>query len=210
MQSGRSWGGESYGSNAQKSDFLQKSDFCNRCIFLNASAQMNKNDGLIVILGAPNDDAGQLSLMAQGRVTLGYRLHRERTWPLLLTGGFGDHFNRTAWPHARYLRQWLLAHGVPSDAILPFVLSRHTGEDASLARPLVEEAQARQLLVVTSDFHVARARFHFRAVFPEYDLDVAGAPYLPLCAPAEQARLVAHEAQRLAELTQTVVNPCQV
>ncbi len=51
--------------------------------------------GLIVILGAPNGDDGQLSRMAQGRVVLGYQLYRERQavgWRLLLTGGFGEHF----------------------------------------------------------------------------------------------------------------------
>lgn len=156
--------------------------------------------GLIIILGAPNDDNGQLSPMAQGRVALGYQHYCARGWPLLLTGGVGEHFNRTPLPHAYYLQQWLLAHNVPAIAILPFARSRHTGEDALLARPLVEETGARQLLVVTSDFHIARAAWHFQAVFPNYRLDVVGAPYLASCAPAERERLVAHEARRLAEL----------
>ncbi|MEZ4706532.1 MAG: YdcF family protein [Caldilineaceae bacterium] len=170
---------------------------------------MTADDGLIVILGAPNDDAGQLSQMALGRVALGYAQHQARQWPLLLTGGFGDHFNRTALPHAHYLQQWLLAHGVPTDAILPFVLSRHTGEDARLARPVVEAYGARRLLVVTSDFHVERAAWHFRAVFPDYDVKVVGALYLPSCTPAEQARLAAHETRRLAELMGNFIDPCK-
>ena len=159
--------------------------------------------GLIVILGAPNGDDGQLSLMAQGRVVLGYRLYRERQaagWRFLLTGGFGEHFNRTALPHAYYLQQWLLVQGVPADDIVEFVLSRHTGEDARLALPIVERQGVRQLLLVTSDFHLARVEFIFRAVFSGYELELVGAPYLPTCFPAEQARLVAHEARRLAEL----------
>ncbi|MCB0065283.1 MAG: YdcF family protein [Caldilineaceae bacterium] len=161
---------------------------------------MGEFPGLIVILGSPNDDQGRLSLMARGRVALGYRHYCARGWPLLLTGGVGDHFNRTSLPHAHYLQQWLLAHGVPADAILPFACSRHTGEDALLARPIVEQTGARQLLVVTSDFHVVRATWHFRAVFPDYALAVVGAPYLAGCSAAERERLVAHEARRLAEL----------
>lgn len=159
--------------------------------------------GLIVILGAPNGDDGQLSLMAQGRVALGYQLYRERHgvgWRLLLTGGFGAHFNRTALPHAYYLQRWLLAHGVPPSDIVEFAHSRHTGEDALLAQPIVERHGVRHLLVVTSDFHLARAEFIFRAVFPTHRLEFVGAPYLPTCSPTEQARLVAHEARRLAEL----------
>ncbi|HRW07760.1 MAG TPA: YdcF family protein [Caldilineaceae bacterium] len=166
---------------------------------------MKRNHGMIIILGAPNDDGGNLSAMAQGRVALGYAHYCERGWPLLLTGGIGDHFNRTTLPHAYYLQQWLLAHGVPPHAILPFVRSRHTGEDALLARPIVETTGARQLLVVTSDFHVERAAWHFRAVFPDDELDVVGAPYLPSCTAVERARLVAHEARRLAELQERTI-----
>lgn len=159
--------------------------------------------GLIIILGAPNDDDGTLSVMAQGRVALGYRLYTEGRaagWQLLLTGGIGEHFNRTRLPHAYYLQQWLLAHGVPARAIVDFALSRHTGEDALLARPIVERLGVRKLIVVTSDFHLARAEFIFRTVFPAYTLTFAGAPYLPTCTAGEQERLVAHEARRLAEL----------
>ena len=162
--------------------------------------------GLIIILGAPNDDDGQLSRMAHGRVALGYQLYRERQaagWRLLLTGGFGAHFNRTALPHAAYLQQWLLAHGVPPDDMVEFALSRHTGEDARLALPIVERLGVRQLLVVTSDFHLARAEFIFRSVFPTYGIELVGAPYLPTCSSTEQAGLIAHEARRLASLRES-------
>lgn len=158
--------------------------------------------GVIIILGAPNDDNGHLSPMAQGRVGLGYQHYCARGWPLLLTGGVGEHFNRTSLPHAYYLQQWLLDHGVPATAILPLAHSRHTGEDALLARPLVEATSTRQLLVVTSDFHVARAAWHFRAVFPAYQIDVVGALYLASCGPAERERLVAHEERRLTALAE--------
>ncbi|MEZ4731490.1 MAG: ElyC/SanA/YdcF family protein [Caldilineaceae bacterium] len=94
-------------------------------------APMETMAGLIVILGSPNDDQGKLSAMAQGRVALGcqwYQARRAAGWKLLLTGGFGEHFNRTTHPHAYYLQQWLLAQGVPPQEILEFVLSHHTGK----------------------------------------------------------------------------------
>ena len=159
--------------------------------------------GLILILGSPNGDDGTLPAMALGRVALGYQLYTERRaagWRLLLTGGIGQHFNRAAQPHAYYLQQWLLTHGVPAHDILDFALSRHTGEDALLARPIVERTGVRQLCVVTSDFHVARATWIFRRVFPDYPVEFVGASYLPTCSPAEQERLVAHETKRIAEL----------
>lgn len=161
--------------------------------------------GLIVILGSPNTDDGHLPAMALGRVTASYQLYQERRafdWQILVTGGFGEHFNRTALPHAHYLQQWLLAQGVPAHDILDFALSRHTGEDALLALPIIERTGVRQLCVVTSDFHVERAAFIFRTVFPDYTLTFVGAPYLPLCSREEQERLIAHETRRLAALRQ--------
>jgi uncharacterized SAM-binding protein YcdF (DUF218 family) len=159
--------------------------------------------GLIIILGSPNDEAGRLSVMAQGRVALGYQIYTERRavgWKLLLTGGFGEHFNRTALPHAHYLQQWLLTQGVPAHDMVDFALSRHTGEDALLARSIVERVGIRQLCIITSDFHLARATFIFQKVFPDYTLEFVGAPYLSTYSVTEQDRLLAHEARRLTEL----------
>ncbi len=122
--------------------------------------------GVLIVLGSPNDEHGNLHSVALERCRRALRLHRDNPdWPLLLTGGFGAHFNTTALPHAAYLQRWLEEHGVPTATFLPFAESRNTLEDASLAKPIQLATGARFAVVVTSDFHVDRARFVFEREF---------------------------------------------
>lgn len=122
--------------------------------------------GILIVLGSPNDEHGELHSVGVERCTLALRLHRANpTWSILLTGGFGAHFNTTDRPHAHYLHAWLLAHGAAPQAFLRFAESRTTLEDASCAKPLVLESGARFAVVITSDYHLARARFIFEREF---------------------------------------------
>lgn len=160
---------------------------------------MNPLDGLIIILGAPNDEQGKLSRMAQERLAKGLTLYRQNPGcKILLTGGFGDHFNRSKLPHAHYARQALLAQGVPESVFVEFALSRHTVEDGLLSRPLAARYGAKRLIVVTSDFHLGRAKFIFDRLFPSYQLRYAAAP--SQAEPGEMSRLQQHEVQALARL----------
>ena len=130
--------------------------------------------GILIVLGSPNDEHGNLHSLGVERCRRALRLHRDNPdWPLLLTGGFGAHFNTTALPHAAYLRRWLEEHGVPATVFLPFAESRNTLEDASLAKPVLLATGARFALVVTSDFHLDRARFVFEREFAGTDMTLA-------------------------------------
>lgn len=159
--------------------------------------------GLIVVLGSPNDAEGRLSEMGLGRIGLGKQLYFERAhegWRLLLTGGFGAHFNITSLPHAHYARTELLRQGVPADAIVAMAESCNTVDDALKTRPIVERLAVRNLCVVSSDFHLPRVQFVFGEVFPDHTLTFAGAAYLETRPPEERERLLAHEARELESL----------
>ena len=61
---------------------------------------MNK---LIMVLGAPNDDNGQLSPIAIDRLYRAYDLATcYSTAKIICTGGKGEHFNNTTKPHYYY------------------------------------------------------------------------------------------------------------
>jgi uncharacterized SAM-binding protein YcdF (DUF218 family) len=122
--------------------------------------------GVIIVLGSPNDAQGNLHSLGLERCACALRLHADHPgWKLLLTGGFGAHFNTTDKAHAFYLKQRLCACGIPEEAFLPFAESRNTLEDASLARPIMLATGARSAVVVTSDYHVDRARYVFEREF---------------------------------------------
>jgi uncharacterized SAM-binding protein YcdF (DUF218 family) len=161
--------------------------------------------GFVVILGSPNDAAGNLSEMGYGRVRAGYEMYcrlQEGGYRLLLTGGYGQHFNTTSKPNAFYAQQLLIRMGVLPEDIVEFAESRNTVDDALQSRPIIEKYGGEQLIVVTSDFHVQRAQFVFESVFPEYALEFVGAPYLDSQNVEERERLLAHEACELASLQQ--------
>jgi len=155
----------------------------------------------IVVLGSPNDAQGNLSAIAIERCRQALSEYRRTPGVKIIpTGGWGEHFNTTAQPHGHYVRKYLEAEGIPAEDILECVESASTIEDARLCRPVVERHGITGLIVVTSDFHVPRARFLFEREFPKFRLTFSGArTNLPA---DELARLKQHEERALAKLRQ--------
>ena len=156
-------------------------------------------NGIIVILGSPNDERGNLSEIAMGRLELGLTEYRNREgYKFLCTGGFGEHFNTTERPHAEYAIRHLLEKGIPEKDVLEIAESRNTVEDALLSKPIIEKFHARSLIIVSSDFHMQRVEHIFQQVFDGYDLTFSGAKTE---FPAERLRtLRKHEKKELEKL----------
>ncbi len=132
---------------------------------------------IVVVLGNTNDAAGQLSPVALSRLrtALDYFSHlegveRSRT-KLVTTGGFGS-FNPSAGPHGALMNRYLIARGLPEDALLPFIPSSGTIQDGlGVARLLSETApKVGRLVIVTSRFHMERARTIFARVLPGIEI----------------------------------------
>lgn len=168
---------------------------------------MLSTKGVIVVLGSPNDDQGQLSSLALERCEQAWReFQAHPDYRVLPTGGWGEHFNTTDKPHSHYTRQELVRLGVPKVAFLPCAQSAHTGEDATLSRPILDQHPDAELIVVTSDFHAARVQFVFQREFPERGITLStSVTNLPA---DELARLHAHESQALQRLirAQTLIS----
>jgi uncharacterized SAM-binding protein YcdF (DUF218 family) len=164
---------------------------------------------IVIVLGSTNTRNGRLSPMGVRRLTCALALYRTRPadTQLLLTGGFGAHFNTTAQPHWSYARAWLRRHGVPEAAFLGFVASTNTPDDARLAADLLARHPAARVTLVTSDFHVARARYLFGRHLRERRFRTAGSPCLAHFTADRQLRLVAHERQRLREYREADRHP---
>ena len=129
---------------------------------------------LIIVLGSPNDSEGNLYGVGLERCERAFRLWREdESRRFLLTGGFGEHFNTSDRPHAEYLQRRLVALGVPETSFLPFALSLNTLEDASMSKPITVESGARSGIVVTSDYHLERARFVFEREYAEVAFELS-------------------------------------
>lgn len=162
--------------------------------------------GIVILLGASNDRDGHLSGIAVERCEQAIREYRQNPdYKILPTGGYGAHFNVTDQPHAFYTRQYLVARGIPADDILEFAASSNTVEDAVLSRPIVEKYGVGRMVVVTSDFHVRRARHLFEREFHGIEMTFSGcATHLPQ---AELAARQQHEEQALRQLYSQEAEP---
>lgn len=158
--------------------------------------------GAIVVLGSPNDDQGNLSSIAIERCDHAvHEFNRHANWCVIPTGGFGTHFNVTATPHYVYAKRYLIAQGIPKHAIIGAVESTNTIEDAGLTRPVVDRYAIQTLLIVSSDFHLDRARILFEREFPAHNLQfTASQTCLP---PDELAARWNHERRAIARLQPT-------
>jgi len=155
----------------------------------------------IVLLGAPNDEAGNLSSIAVERCDQALSEYQQHpTAKILPTGGRGDHFNTTDHPHGFYTRQHLVKQGVPEEVFLEYAESTNTIEDPLCAKPILERHQIEALIIVTSDFHVPRARFLFEQVFPGVEMRFSAAKTHLDAAELEQRQ--AHEKNALKRLRQ--------
>ena len=126
--------------------------------------------GLVVILGYANDDSGNLLEISKDRLDLGKEYQSCTNYKILLTGGFGEHFNRTDKPYALYAKNYLLKKGIEEKEILEFVESNNTLEDALFSKPIAEKYGVKTLIIVTSNFHMKRVSYIFERVFAGYNL----------------------------------------
>jgi uncharacterized SAM-binding protein YcdF (DUF218 family) len=155
--------------------------------------------GVIVVLGSPNDAQGQLSSIALERCTKALEEHQKHPgYAILPTGGWGKHFNTTDKPHGYYIRQELSMRGIPGSLFLPCVESSNTIEDARKSRLVLDDYPKAELIIVTSDFHAARAGFLFKREFGEGRIRISeSVTHLP---ENELAQLRVHEQKALEKL----------
>ena len=75
----------------------------------------------VLVLGAQNDEDGNLSEMAVERAGGALREYRKRPGAKLMVTSTYGHFNQAHRPHAHYMAQFVLERGVPREDFLPSV-----------------------------------------------------------------------------------------
>jgi uncharacterized SAM-binding protein YcdF (DUF218 family) len=118
---------------------------------------------LIVLFGQENEPDGKLRLPAAARCAKAAKVYNELASGnqvlILPTGAFGSHFNQTDQPHFHYLRQELIALGVPPENILPGTITSTTVQDCTEAWYRFKSGGYHRLVAVTSDYHAERVAF---------------------------------------------------
>ncbi len=153
----------------------------------------------IVQLGAPNTADGTLSRIACGHADKTLELSAAHPEALIvLTGGWGQHFNTAPLAHAEYVYRYLLERGIAPTRFGAMVQSRNSVEDAAMLRNTVETDD--HMLIVTSDFHAARAKFIFECLFARTEGVEVISVKTEFQDQAERKRYVEHERATLDAL----------
>lgn len=115
---------------------------------------VRENYDAIVVLGAQVKPDGQLSLQLTWRMDEAYAMWEKQPCLIVTCGAQGA--NEPA-PEGQVMKEYLMAKGVPEEQILVDDTSFNTRQNLRNAARLLESAGAKQVMIVTSDYHLPRA-----------------------------------------------------
>ena len=144
--------------------------------YLRGSGSVNApggHDAAVVLLGCVVGERGELPGTCLARVRRAAEVAREREELLVVVSGgrrWGDVAEATA------MARGLVAEGVAAERIVLELLSFTTRENARYSARLLRERGIGRVVLVTSDFHLRRARFCFEAEGLEVEAVAAPTP----------------------------------
>jgi len=132
--------------------------------------------GVIIILGGSNDNRGNLSVNTVLRIELALDVFSQNPeYKILVTGGYGEHFNCTNRPHYYYILKHLEKRRVRKRDLLLPVMSNSTIEDARNSKNILYMYGATNIILITSKFHMLRAKIIFRREYGNFNIRGIGA-----------------------------------
>ena len=108
----------------------------------------------IIVLGAQVKPDGKPSLQLQWRIDAAAKAWKDQNCLVVVCGAQGS--NEPA-PEAYVMRDELMKQGVPDEMILTDAESFNTRQNIDHAVQLLEGRNVERVLIVTSDYHLARA-----------------------------------------------------
>ena len=109
---------------------------------------------VIIVLGAQVKEDGTPSVALTRRLTAALESYLEKPQLIIVCGAQGINEPRA---EGDVMRDWLIEKGVRPEDVVAETASFNTRENLVYARAIMEHRGLEQALVVTSDYHVARA-----------------------------------------------------
>ena len=109
---------------------------------------------VIIVLGAQVKEDGTPSVALERRLTAALESYQEKPQLIIVCGAQGINEPRA---EGDVMRNWLIEKGVRPEDVVAETASFNTRENLIYARAIMEHRGLSQALVVTSDYHVARA-----------------------------------------------------
>ena len=118
-----------------------------------------KESDVIIVLGAQVKEDGTPSVALERRLTAALESYEQNRQTIIVCGARGTNEPRA---EGDVMREWLLARGVQESDVVAETGSFNTRENLRNAKAIMDERGLSQALVVTSDYHVARALMQCR------------------------------------------------
>lgn len=109
---------------------------------------------VIIVLGAQVKEDGTPSVALERRLTAALESYQADRRLIIVCGAQGANEPRA---EGDVMREWLLARGVEEQDVIAETDSFNTRENLTYAKAIMESRGLSEALVVTSDYHVARA-----------------------------------------------------
>ena len=113
-----------------------------------------EDSDVIIVLGAQVKEDGTPSVALERRLTASLESYQADPQLIIVCGAQGANEPR---PEGDVMRDWLIGRGVQPEDVVAETASFNTRENLIYARAIMEHRGLSQALVVTSDYHVARA-----------------------------------------------------
>lgn len=113
-----------------------------------------EDSDVIIVLGAQVKEDGTPSVALTRRLTAALESYLEKPQLIIVCGAQGINEPRA---EGDVMRDWLIEKGVRPEDVVAETASFNTRENLVYARAIMEHRGLSQALVVTSDYHVARA-----------------------------------------------------
>jgi uncharacterized SAM-binding protein YcdF (DUF218 family) len=134
---------------------------------------------VVIVLGGGLRTGGKLTPTTQQRLDayLEYTKKHDPT-PVILSGGVSGQRGGRFRAESSAMEEYLLQHGFPKSYIVKEGKSKDTIGNAYYSKKIIRRhANWKSLLIITSDFHVARTHYIFTEIFgKKYTYKLLGAP----------------------------------
>lgn len=109
---------------------------------------------VIIVLGAQVKEDGTPSEALRRRLTAAHEAWQQKRQTIIVCGAQGANEPRA---EGDVMREWLLERGVPQEDVVAETASFNTRQNLEYAKAIMAHRGLSQALIVTSDYHVARA-----------------------------------------------------
>lgn len=118
----------------------------------------NLKGDAIVVLGGGVYNNGRLKASSFKRLITGFILHKKTGLPIILSGGASIN----TIPEAKIMKEILRTFGVKEKKVYAELSSRDTGENARYVKKVCRKIGCKEIILVTSGFHMRRAEALFK------------------------------------------------